>query len=52
MTNGVNVTRLTQAGHAAFRTVVQPVYDRFTPAIGADLVAAVRELSRAKPGTP
>jgi TRAP-type C4-dicarboxylate transport system substrate-binding protein len=44
--NGVNVTRLTQAGHAAFRSVSQPIYDRFTPSIGADLVGAVQEAAR------
>ena len=44
--NGVNVTRLTDAGHAAFRTAVQPIYDRFVPAIGADLVTAVQDAAR------
>jgi TRAP-type C4-dicarboxylate transport system substrate-binding protein len=40
--NGITLTRTTSAGHAAFRAAVEPVYQEWTPRIGASLVEAVR----------
>jgi TRAP-type C4-dicarboxylate transport system substrate-binding protein len=45
--NGVAVTRVTPAGHAAFRAAVRDVYTRWTPAIGAPLVEAAQAAARA-----
>lgn len=44
---GVAITRLTPAGHAAFRDAVRGVYDSWTPAIGAPLVEAAQAAARA-----
>ncbi|MEO8976429.1 MAG: TRAP transporter substrate-binding protein DctP, partial [Casimicrobiaceae bacterium] len=47
---GVSMTRMTPAGHAAFRAVVESVYQAWTPKIGAPLVAAVQKAAAiAKP---
>ncbi|MEP7062392.1 MAG: TRAP transporter substrate-binding protein DctP [Betaproteobacteria bacterium] len=40
--NGIAITRMTLAGHAAFRAAAEPVYKAWTPRIGADLVEAVQ----------
>ncbi len=45
--NGVSITRMTPAGHAAFRARAQPVYDAWTPRIGASLVKAVEKAAAA-----
>ena len=45
--NGVTITRMTPAGHAAFRAAVRDVYTRWTPAIGAPLVEAAQAAARA-----
>jgi TRAP-type transport system periplasmic protein len=47
--NGITVTRLTPAGFAAFRAVVDPVYATWTPKIGAELVEAVRKAAASAP---
>jgi TRAP-type C4-dicarboxylate transport system substrate-binding protein len=39
---GAFVTRLTAAGTDAFRDAARPVYERWTPVIGAELVDAVK----------
>lgn len=41
--NGITLTRTTSAGHAAFRAAVEPVYQEWTPRIGASLVEAVQK---------
>lgn len=43
--NGVSITRMTPAGHAAFRALVEPVYAVWTPRIGVELVEAVEILA-------
>ncbi|MEO6748201.1 MAG: TRAP transporter substrate-binding protein DctP, partial [Casimicrobiaceae bacterium] len=40
--NGITITRMTPAGYAAFRAAVEPVYQAWTPKIGAGLVEAVK----------
>jgi TRAP-type transport system periplasmic protein len=40
---GVNVTDLTEEQHAAFVAATQPVYDTWTPRIGADLVKLAQQ---------
>ncbi len=39
---GITLVRLAPAQHAAFRAAVQPVWDKWTSAIGADNVAAAK----------
>ena len=43
--NDVSITRMTPAGHAAFRALVEPVYAAWTPRIGVDLVEAVKNVT-------
>ena len=37
---GVDITRLTPAGKEAFRVTAQPVFERWAPVVGAELVRA------------
>jgi TRAP-type C4-dicarboxylate transport system substrate-binding protein len=43
--NDVSLTRMTPAGHSAFRALVKPVYAAWAPKIGVDLVEAAKKAS-------
>ncbi|MDL0434124.1 C4-dicarboxylate ABC transporter, partial [Marinobacter sp. TBZ242] len=41
---GMQVTRLNDEQIAAFQEAVQPVYDRWAPRIGEDLIAEIQSI--------
>ncbi len=50
--NDVSITRMTPAGHSAFRARVEPVYAAWAPSIGVDLIEAAKKASETASDIP